>query len=151
MISMQYNRFSVIKLLTEQVDTYSMELLSEKETTSIANAINRFLESISLENRIIFIRRYCFCDTHAEIAARYGISERKVRRQIQGIRDHMCEYLGQAWGSFGINHVDIKFLREAEEVTSLRERKIFLCEYRSTISDVINYLLGRFLSFPEHA
>lgn len=67
-------------MLTEQADTYSMELLSETETTSIANAINRFLESISLENRIIFLRRYWSCDTYAEIAVRYGISERKVKR-----------------------------------------------------------------------
>lgn len=116
-----------------------------------SNSLNDYLTCISLEQRVIFIRHYWFCDTYAEIAARYEISERKVKRQIQETREQMCDYLGRTWGSFGINHVDIKFIREAEEVISVRERKIFLCEYRSTISDVINYLLGRFLSFPEHA
>lgn len=138
-------------MFTEQADTYSMESLSEKETKSIANSINKGLESISLENRVIFMRRYWFCDTYAEIAARYGISERKVRRQIQGIRAYMCDYLGLAWGSFGINYVDAKFIREAENVVSLREKRVFLRDFRSMLNDLMYYLLGRFLSFPRHA
>lgn len=138
-------------MLTEQVDTYSMESLSEKETASIANSINKGLESISLENRVIFMRRYWFCDTYAEIAVRYGISERKVRRQIQGIRDYMCDYLGRTWGSFGINYVDVKFIREAENVVSFREQRIILRDCRSMLNDLMNYLLGRFLSLPRHA
>lgn len=138
-------------MFTEQADTYSMESLSEKETKSIANSINKGLESISLENRVIFMRRYWFCDTYAEIAARYGISERKVRHQIQGIRAYMCDYLGLAWGSFGINYVDAKFIREAENVVSLREKRVFLRDFRSMPNDLKHYLLGRFLSFPRHA
>lgn len=138
-------------MFTEQADTYSMESLSEKETKSISNSINKGLESISLENRVIFMRRYWFCDTYAEIAARYGISERKVRRQIQGIRAYMCDYLGLAWGSFGINYVDAKFIREAENVVSLKEKRVFLRDFRSMPNDLMNYLLGRFLSFPRHA
>ena len=135
-------------MLTEQADTYSMESLSEKETTSIANAINRFLESISLENRIIFIRRYWFCDTHAEIAARYGISERKVKRQVQEIREQMCDYLGRTWGSFGINHVEAKFVREAEAAVSLKEDRN-LYHYSSLLLDLIDIMVRIYFRLPK--
>lgn len=141
----------VIKLLAKQVDMNNIHLLPEKETKSIEIAMDGCLESISPENRVIFMRRYWFCDTYAEIAARYGISERKVRHQIQGIRAYMCDYLGLAWGSFGINYVDAKFIREAENVVSLREKRVFLRDFRSMLNNLMYYLLGRFLSFPRHA
>ena len=83
----------------------------------LQSKIDGFLESISLVNRVIFIRRYWFCDTHAEIAAHYGISERKVKRLLQDTRKMMCIYLNRPWGSFSVNEVDIKFIREAESTT----------------------------------
>lgn len=135
-------------MITEQLDTYSMESLPEKETTSIANAINRFLESISLENRVIFMRRYWFCDTCAEIAARYGISERKVKRQIQETREQMCDYLGRTWGSFGINHVEAKFVREAEAAVSLKEDRN-LYHFSSLLLDLIDIMVRIYFHLPK--
>ena len=38
----------------------SVPLIELKE---IGTAMDRFLESIPIENRVIFIRRYWFCDT----------------------------------------------------------------------------------------
>lgn len=138
----------MIKLLIEQADTYSMESLSEKETTSIANSINGYLESISLEYRVIFMRRYWFCDTYAEIASRCGISERKVKRYIQETREHMCDYLGRAWGSFGINHVDVKFIIEAEASVSLKEdRKLY--HYSSYLLKVIDDMVKIYFCLPK--
>lgn len=128
----------------------TIQSFSQNTTTNITS-INRYFESISPENRVIFIRRYWFCDTYAEIALRYGISERKAKRHIQKTREHMCDYLGRTWGSFGINHIDAKFVKEAEDVVSLRERKIFPYEYQSIRNDLIDFVLRRFLSFPEHA
>lgn len=133
---------------TEQADKYSMELLSEKEITSIANAINRFLESIPLEKRVIFIRRYWSCDTYAEIAARYGTSERKVKLQIQETREQMCNYLHRTWGSFGINKIDVKFIREAEASVSLKEdRKLYY--YSSYLLKVIDDMVKIYFCLPK--
>lgn len=135
-------------MLIEQADTSSMELLSEKEITSIANAINRFLESIPLEKRVIFMRRYWFCDSYAEIAARYGTSERKVKRYIQEIREQMCDYLGRTWGSFGINHVEAKFVREAEAAVSLKEDRN-LYHYSSLLLDLIDIIVRIYFRLPK--
>ena len=109
----------VIKLLTKQVDMNNVHLLPEKETKSIETAMDGCLESISPENRVIFMRRYWFCDTYAEIAARYGISERKVKRHLRQTRHQMSTYLGQPWGFYGINLVNVKYVREAEKVIIL--------------------------------
>lgn len=138
-------------MLTKHVEIKSIDSLPEEEAKSLETTLDGFLENTTLEKRVIFVRRYWFCDTYAEIAARYGISERKVRHQIQGIRAYMCDYLGLAWGSFGINYVDAKFIREAENVVSLREKRVFLRDFRPMPNDLRNYLLGRFLSFPRHA
>lgn len=113
--------------------------------------MDKFLESISLANRVIFLRRYWFCETYAEIASHYGIKERKVKRIVLDTRKQMCAYLEKPWGTFGINKVDNKFLREAENVVSLREKRVFLRDFRSMPNDLKHYLLGRFLSFPRHA
>ena len=51
-----------------------------------------FLESLSRESLLIFLRRYLYVDTVAEIAARYGISESKVKTQLHRARKklHTC-------------------------------------------------------------
>ena len=138
-------------MLTEQEDTYSMESLSEKEKTSMANAINRFLEGISLEKRVIILRRYWFCDAYAEIASRYGMRERKVKRIILDTREELCAYLEKPWGTFGISQIDSKFVREAEDDYILREGSSVIIGYRSMLNDIFQILFERFLSFPEHA
>ena len=86
----------------------SMPLIELQE---IGTALDRFLESIPIENRMIFIRRYWFCDTYAEIATRYGMKERKVRRIIQDRREELCLYLEKPWGTFGISQIAPTFVR----------------------------------------
>jgi len=64
--------------------------LSAKE---IGRAMNVFLEQLSQESRMIFLRRYWFCDTIAEIAERYGISESKVKMRLHRTRQQLADYL----------------------------------------------------------
>ena len=66
--------------------------LSAKE---IGRAMNIFLERLSRESRVIFLRRYWFCDTIAEIAARYGISESKVKMRLPRTRTQLAEFLSK--------------------------------------------------------
>lgn len=138
-------------MLVKHVEINSIDSLPKKEVKSLESALEEFLESITLEKRVIFLRRYWFCDTYAEIASRYGISERKVKHCIQETRENMYDYLGRAWGSFGINYVVARFIREAESVISLKSQNMFLCECRSMLNDLVNHLFVRFLSFPKHA
>lgn len=138
-------------MLTKHVEIKSIDSLPEEEAKTLETTLDGFLENTTLEKRVIFVRRYWFCDTYAEIASRYGISERKVKHCIQKTQENMCDYLGRAWGSFGINYVDARFIREAEGVISLRNQKMFLCDCRSTLNDLLNYFLVRFFSFPKHA
>ena len=55
--------------------------------------IEEFLETLTAENRVIFIRRYWFSDTYKEIADRVGITEKMVSMRLTRIRKQMREYL----------------------------------------------------------
>ena len=44
---------------------------------------------------MIFMRRYWYVDTLAEIAMRYGISESAVRMRLNRTRDKLAGYLKQ--------------------------------------------------------
>ena len=126
----------------------SMSLIELEE---IGTAMDCFLESVPIENRMIFIRRYWFCDTYAEIAFRYGMREHKVRRIIQDTREEMCVYLEKPWGTFGISQIAPMFAREAEADCILREGSKVNIGYRSMLNEIFEILFERFLSFPKHA
>lgn len=55
--------------------------------------IERFLDTLSEENRVIFLRCYWFSDPYADIARRTGISEKSVSMRLVRIRKQMRQYL----------------------------------------------------------
>lgn len=61
----------------------------------IRNILNAFLSTLSTENRLIFLRRYLYVDTVAQIAARYDISESKVKTQLHRTRKKLQAYLAK--------------------------------------------------------
>lgn len=65
----------------------------EAESRDVGRALNSFLLSLPLESRLIFLRRYWYCDTVAEIAGRYHISESKVKTRLHRIRGQLRVYL----------------------------------------------------------
>ena len=67
----------------------------ETDAREIGRIVTQFLESISHESRVIFMRRYWFCDSIAEIAKRYGIGESKVKMRLQRTRKQLAEYLNK--------------------------------------------------------
>lgn len=111
--------------------------------------MDKFLESISLANRVIFLRRYWFCETYAEIAVRYGISERKVKRKIHRIRAQLSDYLNKAGIPFGMSHIDVTFVREAESVTILREEKWYLFHSYSILINLADYVFNKLFCCPN--
>lgn len=63
------------------------------EGEEIGRTLSRFLAEQSQENRMIFMRRYWYTDSVAEIAARYGISESKVKTRLHRTRMKLRTYL----------------------------------------------------------
>lgn len=68
---------------------------AELETKRLAHIIENFLESLTLENRVIFMRRYWFSDTYEQIAERMGITEKNVSVRLTRIRKQMRDYLAE--------------------------------------------------------
>ena len=48
----------------------------------ILKLLNQFLQSLPKENRIVFMRRYWYLDPIANIAAKYGFSQSKVKTML---------------------------------------------------------------------
>lgn len=69
--------------------TISTEL-DEKELIKV---IEDFLEKLSVENRVTFMRRYWFSDSYAEIAELIGISEKNISVRLTRIRKQLRNHL----------------------------------------------------------
>ena len=65
------------------------------EGEEIGRLLNQFLESLSQESRLIFLRRYWYTDSIQEIAARYHITESKVKTQLHRTRKKLQQYLAK--------------------------------------------------------
>ena len=63
------------------------------EGEELGKLLNRFLESLSCENRVIFLRRYWYMDTIGEIAQRYGMTQSKVKTQLHRTRAKLHGFL----------------------------------------------------------
>ncbi len=59
----------------------------------LSRAINGFLSSLDAEKRNIFVRRYWYLDTVADIAERFSLSQSKVKMTLSRCRERMREYL----------------------------------------------------------
>ena len=65
------------------------------EGEEIGRLLNQFLESLSQERRMIFLRRYWYTDSIQEIATRYHITESKVKTQLHRTRKKLQQYLAK--------------------------------------------------------
>lgn len=55
----------------------------------LSKTLEAFLESIDYESRNMFIRRYWFFDSIADIAKRFSVSESKVKSQLFRVRNKL--------------------------------------------------------------
>lgn len=65
----------------------------EIKTRELARIIEGFLDTLTLENRVIFMRRYWFSDSYKDIAEFVGLSEKNVSVRLTRIREKMKQYL----------------------------------------------------------
>ena len=63
------------------------------EGEELGKVLNQFLDSISLESRLIFMRRYWYTDSIQEIAERYHMSQSKVKTQLHRTRNKLQLFL----------------------------------------------------------
>lgn len=66
---------------------------TEIEARELARIIEAFLDTLTVKERVIFMRRYAYADTYADIAKRVGISEKNVSVRLALIRQKMKQYL----------------------------------------------------------
>jgi RNA polymerase sigma-70 factor (ECF subfamily) len=66
---------------------------SEYDVKELAEEINRFLRTLSRENRIMFIRRYWFADSVEDIAKMFNTSSRNVSLRLLRVRQKLKKYL----------------------------------------------------------
>lgn len=63
------------------------------EARELAYILEDFLDTLSEENRVIFLRRYWFSDSYQDIARFVGLSEKTVSVRLTRIRQKMRQYL----------------------------------------------------------
>ena len=77
-----------------------LECLPAKETTEanvlseeLTKMIEQFLDTLTTEQRTVFVRRYWFCDSVRDIGARLGVSEGSVKTILFRLRRALRQYL----------------------------------------------------------
>ena len=65
----------------------------EIEAGELARIIEDFLDALTLENRVIFMRRYWFADSYKDIAEFVELSEKNISVRLTRIRMKMKQYL----------------------------------------------------------
>ena len=88
-------RKAEIVSLTEEMEMCIPDQSREREMEAkeLGMILDRFLRTLTPENQMVFLRRYWYADTIAEIAARYGISESAVLMRLNRTRAKLCTYL----------------------------------------------------------
>lgn len=67
----------------------------QMEGKELKRVLEAFLDTLPRESRLIFLRRYLYVETVAEIASRYGISQSKVKTQLHRTRAKLYTYLAK--------------------------------------------------------
>lgn len=66
---------------------------SQIAAEELGRAISDFLRTVSQEKRVIFVRRYFYLDSIAEISRRCAVTESKVKSSLWRTRGELREYL----------------------------------------------------------
>lgn len=95
--SMAAKRKAEVVSLTDEMELCIPDSSHDRrmEGKELGRILDSFLESLPKDSRLIFLRRYWYVDTIAEIAQRYGMTESKVKMQISRTKAKLCTYLEQ--------------------------------------------------------
>lgn len=92
---MAAKRNAEVVSLTQEMEQCIPDRLHGSQTDSLElrQVLESFLDSLPRDSRLIFLRRYLYVETVAEIAVRYGISESKIKTQLHRTRKKLHDYL----------------------------------------------------------
>lgn len=68
---------------------------SRMEARELARIMEEFLDTLTAENRVIFMRRYWFSDSCRDIAGFVGLTEKNITVRLTRIRGKLKEYLAE--------------------------------------------------------
>ena len=90
-------RSAEVVSLTQEMETCIPDAARDRELESreLGQILDAFLRTLSEENQMVFLRRYWYVDTIAEIAVRYGISESAVQMRLNRTRSKLAAYLAK--------------------------------------------------------
>ena len=71
------------------------DIACRMDEMQLREAINGFLHTLEHEKRNMFIRRYWYLDSIAEISKEFAVSESKVKTSLFRMRNQLREYLEQ--------------------------------------------------------
>ena len=83
--------------LTQEMENCIPDTYREREADAreLGRVLDAFLRTLTPENQMVFLRRYWYVDTIAEIAVRYGISESAVQMRLNRTRSKLAMYLAK--------------------------------------------------------
>ena len=70
-----------------------MSVETEYEAKELAAAINRFLSTLSRDDRVLFVRRYWYSDSVADLAVMMGSSAKRISVRLFRIREKLRKTL----------------------------------------------------------
>ena len=81
--------------LTEEMENCIPDTVHERqmEAKELGKLLDLFLESLSKDSRLIFLRRYWYVDSVQSIAARYAIKENTAKSILFRTREKLRRYL----------------------------------------------------------
>lgn len=73
----------------------TVSYIDEYDAQELSDAINEFLGTLNSANRIMFMRRYWFSESLADIAEVFGITEHNVAVRLYRIREKMRKFMNK--------------------------------------------------------
>lgn len=81
-------------ILLDEIEEFIPDQTKDfSENIGLSDAINAFLSEQTKAARCVFVRRYFYCDSIAEIAERYGMKESAVKSLVYRVRARLAVYL----------------------------------------------------------
>ncbi|MBE6586083.1 MAG: sigma-70 family RNA polymerase sigma factor [Ruminococcaceae bacterium] len=83
------------QLLLSELDEAIPDPTSEEPTsgTEITDVLNRFVKALDPEGRVLFLRRYVYFESVADMAARFGMSENAISSRLFRMRKKLQKML----------------------------------------------------------
>ncbi|MBO7729846.1 MAG: sigma-70 family RNA polymerase sigma factor [Lachnospiraceae bacterium] len=96
----QYNtaskRNSIYDTALEELEeciASAKDMEGEVESAELTKTIEQFLDTLSESDRVIFMRRYYFSDSYADIALQTSLTEKNVSVRLTRLRSKLRNYL----------------------------------------------------------